>query len=227
VKVKMEKNAFTKNFLSGIFFLGGIVLILGIIFMIGKDKGLIQPKFQVEVLFRDVGGLIEGAPVQLAGVNVGTVSDISFLNERVEGRRVKVEVSIFNRYKGQLSQDVRFSIKTEGILGEKLVEIHSDESGAQVDLSQPVFGQDPLNVQDLAQVFSNAAESFTNTSNDFSKVDVVKLSEVLAETAQALVTTTKGLNAILTEMHYISIKSKRLLDRLEQRIIDGDLFKVF
>ena len=223
----MEKSMFYKNFLSGLFFLGGIALLFMIIFMIGKDKGFTQPKFQVEVLFKDVGGLIEGARVQLAGVNVGTVSDIRFLDKKVNGRRVKVEVSIFNRYKKQLTQDVRFSIKSEGILGDKLVEIHSDEDGAQVDLSQPVIGEDALNVQDLAQVFSNAAESFTNTSQDFSKVDVVKLSKVLEETAQALVTTSKGLNVFLTEIHYISIKSKRLLDRLEQQIIDGDLFKVF
>lgn len=223
----MEKSMFYKNFLSGIFFLGGIILFFVIIFMIGKDKGFTQPKFQVEVLFRDVGGLIEGARVQLAGVNVGIVSDIRFLEKRVKGRRVKVEVSIFNRYKKQLSQDVRFSIKTEGILGDKLVEIHSYEGGAQVDLSQPVIGEDPLNVQDMAQVFSSAAESFTNTSDDFSKVDVVKLSKVLEETAQSLVVTSKGINAILTELNYISIKSKRLLDRLEQKIIDGNLFKVF
>jgi ABC-type transporter Mla subunit MlaD len=171
--------------------------------------------------------LVEGAPVQLAGVNVGTVSDISFLDKKVEGRGVKVEVSIFKRFKEQLSHNVRFSIKTEGILGEKLVEIHSDEVGGAVNLSEPVIGEDPLNVQDLAQVFSLAAESFTNTSQDFSKVDVVKLSKALEETAQSLVLTSEGLNTILTEMHYISIKSKRLLDRLEQRIIDGDLFKVF
>ena len=223
----MEKSMFYKNFLSGIFFLGGIILVIGIIFMIGKDSGFSQPKFHVQVLFRDVGGLIEGARVQLAGVNVGSVSDIRFLDKKIDGRRVKVEVSILNRYKKQLNQNVRFSIKTEGILGDKLVEIHSDENGPQVDLSQPVIGEDPLDVQDLAQVFSNAAESFTNTSNDFSKVDVVRLSKVLEETARSLVITSKGLNTILTELNYISIKSKRLLDRLEQKIIDGDLFKVF
>jgi len=223
----MEKSMFYKNFLSGMFFLGGVALIFVVIFMIGKERGFTQPKFQVEVLFNDVGGLIEGAPVQLAGVNVGTVSDIRFLDKKIDGRRVKVEVSIFNRYEKQLTQNVRFSIKSEGILGEKLVEIHSDDGGVQVDLSQPVIGEDALNVQDLAQVFSSAAESFTNTSDDFSKIDVVRLSKVLEETAQSLVTTSKGLNTILTELNYISIKSKRLLDRLEQKIIDGDLFKVF
>jgi len=221
------KNIITKNFVSGVFFIGGIILILGVIFMIGKDRGFTQPKFKITVLFRDVGGLIEGAPVQLAGVNVGRVSDISFLDKRIDGRRVKVEVSIFNRYRKQLTEDLQFSIKTEGILGEKLVEIHSDKGGRLADLSQPVIGKDPLNVQDLAQIFSNAAESFTKTSDDFSRVDVQKLSKVLAETALSLSATSNGINAILTEMQYISIKSKRLLDRLEQRIIEGDLFKVF
>ncbi len=223
----IEKKALIKHFFSGMFFIGGIILILGVIFMIGKDKGFTQPKFKVTILFRDVGGLIEGAPVQLAGVNVGTVSDIGFLDKRVEGRRVKVEINIFNRYKKQLTQDSRFSIKTEGILGEKLVEIYSDKGGRQANLSQPIIGEDPLNVQDLAQIFSNAAESFTKTSEDFSKVDVQKLSKVLAETALSLSETSRGINIILTEMQYISIKSKRLLDRLEQRIIEGDLFKVF
>jgi len=223
----MEKNAALRNIISGAFFIGGIALILLVVFMIGKDKGFTQPKFKATVLFRNVGGLIEGAPVQLAGVNVGTVSNISFLDKKVDGRRVKVEVNIFNRYKKQLNQEIRFSIKTEGILGEKLIEIHSGESGRQANLSQPIIGEDPLNVQDLAQVFANAAESFTNTSEDFSKVDVQKLSLALSETALSLSETSKGINQILSEMRYISIKSKRLLNRLEQRIIDGDLFKVF
>jgi len=198
-----------------------------VIFIIGKDKGFTQPKFKIPVLFGDVGGMVEGAPVQLAGVNVGTVSDINFLPSSFQGRRVKVVLSIFDRYKNQLGQNVRFAIKTEGILGEKLVEIKVDERGKKLDLSQPIIGEDPLNVQDLAEVFSDTAESFTKTSEDFNKVDIQELSRVLAETAQSLSTTSKGVNTILTEMNYISIKSKRLLDRLEQGVIDGNLFKVF
>lgn len=222
-----ERKEFLKKFFAGSFFLIGMVLVLMVIFMIGKDKGFTQPKFQVTVLFRDVGGLIEGAPVQLAGVNVGTVSDISFLDKEVQGRRVKVKVNIFDRYKKQLSQEVHFNIKTEGILGEKLVEINVGESGPKADLTRPMLGEGPLNVQDLAQVFADAAESFTKTSEDFSEVDVQELSKVLAETANSLSKTAMGVNAILTEMQYISIKSKRLLDRVEQKIIDGNLFKVF
>jgi ABC-type transporter Mla subunit MlaD len=126
-----------------------------------------------------------------------------------------------------MEQKVRFVIKTEGILGEKLVEINVGEGGEIVDLNQPIIGQDPLNVQDIAEVFADAAESFTRTSDVFSDVDMKELSEVLSETAHSLSVTSKGLNTVLTQMHYISIKSKRLLDRIEQKVIDGSLFKVF
>jgi phospholipid/cholesterol/gamma-HCH transport system substrate-binding protein len=223
----MEQKEFMVKFFAGIFFLLGLGLILMVIFTIGKNKGFTQPKFQVEVLFRDVGGLIEGAPVQLAGVSVGTVSDINFLDREFQGRRVKVRLNIFDKYKRQMEQEVRFVIRTEGILGEKMIEINVGKGGKVVDLSQPIIGEDPLNVQDIAEVFSDAAESFTETSDIFNKIDMQGLSEVLSETANSLSLTSKGVNEILEEMYYISIKSKRLLDRLEQRVIDGNLFKVF
>jgi len=223
----MERKEFMIKFFAGTFFLIGLCLILMVIFTIGKNRGFTQPKFQVEVLFRNVGGLIEGAPVQLAGVNVGTVSDINFLEKEFQGRRVRVKLNIFDKYKRQMEQKVRFVIKTEGILGEKMIEINAGEGGRVVDLNQPIIGEDSLNVQDIAEVFANTAESFTKTSEVFNKVDMQELSEVLSETARSLSETSKGIDTILTEMHYISVKSKRLLDRLEQRVIDGNLFKVF
>ena len=223
----MERKEFMIKFFAGTFFLVGLGLVLMVIFTIGKNRGFTQPKFQVEVLFRDVGGLIEGAPVQLAGVNVGTVSDINFLEKEFQGRRVRVRLNIFDKYRRQMEQKARFVIKTEGILGEKMIEINVGGGGKVVDLNQPIIGEDPLNVQDMAEVFANAAESFTKTSEVFNRVDMQELSEVLSETAQSLSVTSKGINTILTEMYYISIKSKRLLDRLEQRVIDGNLFKVF
>jgi len=222
-----ENRERVKNIVSGIFFIGGVGLIVMAVFMIGSERGFTQSKFKVTVLFRDVGGMIEGAPVQLSGVNVGTVAGISFLDETVRGRRVRVDVNIFDRYKSQLAQNVRFAIKTEGILGEKIMEITALGAGPAVDLNRPIIGEDALNVQDMAEVFSAAAEAFTRTSEDFNEVDIQELSRVLSEAAQALAKTSDGANEILSELRYISIKSKRLLDRLEQKVIDGDLFKMF
>ncbi len=230
----MDNNKEQKaKFLASLFFILGIVMILVVIFTIGSNKGFIKPKFQVEVLYRNVGGLMEGAPVLLAGVNVGNVAEIDFLNRTVDGRRVKVVLNIFNRYRRQLQKNAIFFIKTEGILGEKLIEIEIIEDAQEASLqnplvsNQPILGQDPLDVQDLAEVFTKAAESFTKTSEELSKIDILELSEVMEESSRALLMTARGLNAVMDELHYMTIKSNRILDRVEQKLIEGELFKLF
>ncbi|HQP09747.1 MAG TPA: MlaD family protein, partial [Candidatus Omnitrophota bacterium] len=182
----METREFKIKFFTGAFFLIGLGMIFWIIFTIGKDKGFTQPKFRMDILFGNVGGLIEGAPVQLSGVNIGTVSEINFLDQEDQGKRVRVRVNIFNKYRNQLEQKVRFSIKTEGILGEKLIEIAVSEDGQKVNFLKAAIGEDPINVQDLAHVFADAAESFTLTSQVFNEIDIQQLSEVVSDTAQSL-----------------------------------------
>lgn len=223
----MDNKDMMKRFWAGIFFVVGIIFICGVIFTLGKDKGLTQSKFQIVVLFSDVDGLIEGAPVQVSGVNVGNVSDISFVKKSVQGRRVKVILNIFDKYQDQFQKGVDFTIKPSGILGEKLVEINVFEDGQPLDLSQPALGNHPIDVSDLAEAFSGAARSFTRASENFNEVEIQELAGVLADTAQSLSETSQGINTILSELQYITKKSKRLINRVEQRIIDGTLFKVF
>ncbi len=223
----MEKQDSIKKIIAGSFFLGGIVLIGFVIFILGRDKGLTQPKFQVTVYYRDVGGLAEGAPVRLAGVNVGNVQDISFLEKEIQGRKVRVILNIFEKYRNQLNRDAHFAIKTAGVLGDKQIEINLIDDGKILDLKQPVMGEESLDVQELAVVFAAAAESFTKTSEDLNKIDMESLSEMVGETAESLLITSQGINKLLKELQYVTKKSKRLMDRVEQKLIDGDLFKVF
>lgn len=223
----MEKKELTKELLAGAFFFFGIFLLLVFVVILGGNKGLAQSRFQVVVLYRDVGGLMEGAPVRLAGVNVGTVDRIEFLDREFDGRRVEVTLNILSKYRKQLENDLRFTVQTEGILGEKLIEIDVLRDGPDVDLKNPVVGEDPLDVEDMAEVFAQAAEAFTRTADQLSQIDVVGLSSVMEDSARSLLTTSRGINEVMEELQEITKKTKRLLDRVEQKVIDGNLFKVF
>lgn len=223
----MDKKELTKELLAGLFFFLGIFLLVTFVIVLGGNKGLAQSKFQVTVLYRNVGGLMEGAPVRLSGVNVGTVDRVEFLNQEFDGRRVAVTLNILSKYRKQLENNLRFTIQTEGILGEKLIEIDVLREGPQVDLKNPVIGEDPLDVEDMAEVFAKAAESFTATADQLSKIDVVALSSVLEDSSQSLLITSRGINEIMEELQEITKKTKRLLDRVEQKVIEGNLFKVF
>ena len=197
----MEKGEFIKKILAGTFFLTGILLISVVVLTIGIQRGLTQPKFQIAVLYREVGGLNIGAPVALSGVTVGTVGGIDFLDTEVDGRGVKVVLNVYEKYRKQLEKSSRFAIKTEGVLGEKSIEISRSTNGNRIDLAHQVIGEDPLDVQDLAELFG--------------------------DTAVALKDTSESINYIVKEMTHISASTKRLLNRIEQRLIDGTLFKVF
>ncbi len=223
----MEKKEIGIKLAAGMFFLGGVVLACFVILTLGESKGLTRDKFQVTVLYKDVGGLSEGAPVRLAGVNIGNVSSIYFLDKAVEGRRVGVVMDIFTKYRRQLSRGAKFAIRTEGILGEKLVEITVLDHGGFLDIRRPILGEEGMNVQELAEVFAEAAESFTQTSQDLSRIDVQGLSRVVGETAQSLLVTSRGINKLLEELQEIAQKSKRLMNRIELKLIEGTLFKVF
>ena len=198
----MNKTEYIQKISAGILFIVlGILLVAGIIWVIGTEKGFIQPKLSVTVLFKRVDGLAVGAPIRLSGVNVGTVGKIDFLDDNVEGRSVRVTLNAFKIYKKQLEKSTSFSIKTEGVLGGKLIEISSDELGPYVDLNKPILGDDPIDVQDLVEIFTEAADSFNETS--------------------------QMMKTLMSEFHSISESSQRLMNRIEQKIIEGNLFKVF
>ena len=197
----MEQKDFLKRFAAGVFFILCLGLVIGVVFVIGVEKGLTESKFEMTALFRKVGGLQVGAPVHVSGVTVGTVQDISFLDEEIEGRGVQVHMSLYKKYEKQLRKSSRIAVINQGVLGEKLVDITTDPKTHREDLSRPVVGVDPLEVQDLAETFGAAAES--------------------------LLATSKTIGTVTHEINLISDKTRRVLDRVEQKIIDGDLFKLF
>lgn len=197
----MKSRESFKKIAAGIFFILGVVLIFVIVFMIGLEKGSTKPRFQVVVIFRNVGGLSDGAAVRLSGVEVGNVSSVGFLENKIQGRGVKVVLSIFKKYKKEIENCSIYSIKAVNILGEKIVDIEPPGEAKICDINKPIIGFDPLDVQDFAESFKDTAISLTGM--------------------------TREINSLLDEFKYFSKTSKRVLDRIEDRLIEGNFIKLF
>lgn len=198
----MEKNAGSfKKFAAGLFFILGLGLIAVSVFFIGLDRGLTQPKFHVIALFNEVGGLVEGSPIRISGVDVGVVGGIDFLNEPINNRSLKVRLDIYKKYEFQFRKCSKISIRTEGVLGRKLIEISGDRTLPVFDPSVPVIGEDPLAVEDMAAVITGTAVTLQGTS--------------------------KSLQDLLQGWKDVSYKTKELLNRVNEKLIEGNLFKVF
>lgn len=223
----MGKEDLIKKLAAGLFFILGVMIFVVVVMAIGKDKGLGQRKFTINAVFSNIGGLSEGAPVRLDGVTIGTVDTIFFLPTEIEGRRVNVRMNIFERFRPTLQWANRFTIQTEGILGEKIVEIYEGPEPGSLDYSQPVLGEEPMDLQSMAMVFSEAARSFTKTADQLAEIDVKELADIMSESSRGLLETSKVFNSMFEEFQQISDKSKRLMNRVEEKVIEGSLFRVF
>ena len=86
--------------------------------------------------FTDVGGLKNGATVEIAGVEIGRVKKIS-----LSDYQAKVEMQINSDVK--IQEDAIAAVKTKGLLGEKYIQISpggSDEiipPGGEIRETQP------------------------------------------------------------------------------------------
>lgn len=107
---------------AGVFIFIALVGIAAGVLLMGQKTKMFLPKGSLRVLMENVAGLKEGAPVWLAGVDVGIVEDIRFVNPK-ESNEVEIALEIDRDALKKIGADSRIIIKTRGLMGEKYVDI--------------------------------------------------------------------------------------------------------
>lgn len=102
-------------------FMAGLAL-LATIFFLGSQSNLFLPKYTLSCQFPSINGLRTGALVQLAGLNVGLVDDITFASA-LEQRDVVVKLRINRFYRDRIRGDSTAAISTQGLLGDKFISL--------------------------------------------------------------------------------------------------------
>ena len=106
----------------GIFLVGTVLLGVVGILLLGKSKHVFEQRVTLHATFGEVAGLVQGAPVRVSGVNVGTVSQIMFV--RAEPRpQIRVDLQITQSSLGLVRADSLARISGQGLLGDKIVEV--------------------------------------------------------------------------------------------------------
>jgi phospholipid/cholesterol/gamma-HCH transport system substrate-binding protein len=105
-----------KIILAGVLVIGLVCLVL----VLGKRPG---HRLELTVYFADAQGLHRGAPVRVAGVNVGSITGV---HVRPDLRETPVEVKmlLLTDYDLRIPNDSTVSLDTAGVLGETYADIH-------------------------------------------------------------------------------------------------------
>jgi phospholipid/cholesterol/gamma-HCH transport system substrate-binding protein len=143
----------------GILMSGALALLMLGLMLIGQGRNLFQRRVGYSIHFARTTGLLVGAPVALTGVNVGSVVDIVFPDDP-EAHYIGVEIEVARGVADRIREDTVAAIHTQGILGDKYVELSAGTPTAPVREPGTVIPQrDPV---DYEAVLGRSGDIVTN-----------------------------------------------------------------
>jgi phospholipid/cholesterol/gamma-HCH transport system substrate-binding protein len=137
----------------GLFVLVGLfVIAVGTFYVTGA--GFWGPKYRLRTYLPDVSGLSTGAPVRIDGVNVGNVETLRLIprtSTQVPDKNKNIEVimRLDRRFQGDILTDSAASLVTEGLLGNKYVNITRGFTGLPLKEGQEVPGVAPKGLEEV------------------------------------------------------------------------------
>jgi phospholipid/cholesterol/gamma-HCH transport system substrate-binding protein len=102
--------------LVGLFMIVGITCLTYLSIKLGRMEIIGDKGYNLYAEFSEIGGLKNGASVEIAGVEVGRVRNIS-----LSDYQAKIELQINSGIK--IQEDSIAAVKTKGLLGEKYIQI--------------------------------------------------------------------------------------------------------
>lgn len=173
----------------------GLLALLAVVFLIGRERRLFDTTVAIETNFPNVAGLAVGADVMLAGVVVGNVSSIKFpvLLAEMPGmsRDVTVVIGISKRYMSLIREDSIARIDSKGLLGDKLINISiGSPQLPQIQDNGVIASTPPVDfnkaLQQAQQVLENVSETVADAKDIFKGFQAQGGEEALVSVASSL-----------------------------------------
>jgi phospholipid/cholesterol/gamma-HCH transport system substrate-binding protein len=189
----------------GLFVLMGLALLAVLLIQFSKGTTFFRKTYTILLRASDVGGLKTKAGVLMAGVQVGTVSDIRL---GPEGTNVTIALRIFGDY--EIHKDVNFVIEASGFLGDQYVAIMPTVNQADVfrdgDTAQATA---PFNFQQVARDAWIFLQRFGDTAKE--------LNEAIADVRRRVLNeaTLTNMAAAVASIRAASDRAVQTVDRID------------
>ena len=114
----------------GILTLASLAVLAAAIFLITGQTGFFASTMLIRTYLRDAAGLKSGAPVRLAGVDVGNVTQVSFTGSPDLSQSIEIVMEINRRYEDNLHSNSEAVLAAEGLLGQRYINISPGTPGS-------------------------------------------------------------------------------------------------
>lgn len=165
------------NIKLGVFVLSGLFCLILLLYMIGKNRHMFGSSFILKARFQNVQGLKSGNNVRFAGIDIGTVKEVTIIEDTL----LEVVMIIDEKMKSVIHKNAVVSIGTDGLVGNKVANIlPGKEASAMASNGDLIESKNPMNTDEMLQTLSR-------TNNDIA---------VIAENLKITVTRLNNSNAL-------------------------------
>jgi phospholipid/cholesterol/gamma-HCH transport system substrate-binding protein len=212
-----------QKFRVGIFVIVAVLAFLGTIYALGARARLFESRYELYADFTQVGGLAEGATVRLAGVQIGRVTAINLASE--PGGKVRVRMSVATQYANRIRKDSTARIATQGLLGDKIVEISVGTTATPpLQAGEAVATRDPFELGDMISQsaetirgITGLAEALRQTAETLNQSGLIEDASATVKSARALTESLgKDASAVLSSARGVTERAGRLVDQIEK-----------
>src|SRR5262245_14847904 len=138
----------------GVLTIMAIVIAAVLIFTLTGTRGFAWQRYTLKTRFNDVAGLAKGSPVRVAGVEVGSVKDVTFA-----GTQVDVSFDVRDDMRSRITERSVAKLGSVSLLGESAVDITPASSGTPI----PEYGYVPTgkNAASFSDMTAQVGEGIT------------------------------------------------------------------
>lgn len=161
------KHTRSQQLKLGLFVIIGTLIFIIAVFLIGQRQDMFKKTFTISSYFQNVNGLQRGNNVRYSGINIGTVKDISMVNDST----IKVDMNIQQKIVNHIKQNAIATIGSDGLVGNMIVNIVPGK-----EISQPVVNgsviqsYSKIGADDILSTLSVGSENAAILTSDLLKI---------------------------------------------------------
>lgn len=214
------KKSTTNHIKLGMFVVSGILFLIVMLYMIGRNQNLFGAKISLKAHFQNAQGLVPGNNVRYSGIQVGTVKGVYIVNDTT----VEVVMLIKEKMCHYIRQNAIATIGTDGLMGNKLVNIIPADNpapfvkeGDRLSSRKPLDTDEMLRVlnetnNDIAIIADNLKKSIQRINNSTALWNLLSDESVPENLKSSMVQVRKATNGINTMV----IDLQTVVDQVQQ-----------
>ncbi|MBT8244449.1 MAG: MCE family protein [Winogradskyella sp.] len=152
----------------GIFVIIGTLLFVTAVYFIGQRQNMFEKTFTISAYFQNVNGLQKGNNVRYSGIDIGTVKDISMINDST----IKVDMAIEEKILSHIKIDAIAAVGSDGLVGNMIINIVPGKNGNTpvIEDGDIIESYSKIGTDDILSTLGSSSENIAILSSDLLKI---------------------------------------------------------